>query len=372
MITGQLIGPLSGETLAIFVLGFAAPLFLVVTWLGYVLTRQRQREYEVLQSLEQLQGGLSDPERADLRRRFRQGQGVPQYLLPLLVAVALTALGGLSTATAVVGSPVATGGAAPAGGATPGPGVAVQRTTLTAMFFAFLGASLFITQTISRRYSALDLKPRVYFSVSMRTFAAMALAFVAARVLPGQDAAPAYLAGFLAGVFPDAGLIWLRRRGQQLLGFTAPGAPDRLPLSMLQGCTYAYQARLIEEGIEDAQHLATADIARLVERTPFGLELLVDWVDQAVLYAHVCEDATLRAFRRIGIRGISDLIAIVDDLRGDGQQAAAVLSEATRGVVEPGQIDVLYRSAGQDPNKQVVCQFWRDDHAGQPRAAMAF
>jgi hypothetical protein len=375
----QFIGPLSPETLGIFALGLAAPLALVLLWLGYILTRWRQREYEVLLSLEQLQGGLPDSERADLLHRFRQAEGVSQYLFPLLIAVVLTTLGGLSTTVAVVENSAAAGGPAqfgaapaeaPAGVAAAGPDAGPHRTTLTGMFFAFLGASLFIAQMLFRRYAGLDLKPPVYFFASMRVFAAMALAFVVERTLPGEAARLAFVAGFLAGVFPDAALIWLRRHGHKLLGFTPRGDPDRLPLTMLQGCTYAHQARLIEAGIEDAHHLATADLARLVMRTPFDLKLLVDWVDQAVLYAHVGDDATLRALRRVGIRGISDLLALVDDL-GDREQAARALSAATRGVVEPGRIEMVCRSAGQDPNKEVVCRFWRDERAVQPRAAMA-
>ena len=48
-----------------------------------------------------------------------------------------------------------------------------------------------------------------------------------------------------------------------------------------------YESRLLEEGIEDMQNLATANIVDVMLRTRIPVDRLVDWIDQAYLYLHL-------------------------------------------------------------------------------------
>jgi len=48
-----------------------------------------------------------------------------------------------------------------------------------------------------------------------------------------------------------------------------------------------YEARLLEEGIEDMQSLATANFVDVILHTRVPVGRLVDWVDQAHLYLHL-------------------------------------------------------------------------------------
>ena len=48
-----------------------------------------------------------------------------------------------------------------------------------------------------------------------------------------------------------------------------------------------YEARLVEEGIEEVQNLATSDIGNALLRTRIPPERLINWIDQALLRMHV-------------------------------------------------------------------------------------
>ncbi|MGH9362455.1 MAG: hypothetical protein ACRD2T_11110 [Thermoanaerobaculia bacterium] len=71
-----------------------------------------------------------------------------------------------------------------------------------------------------------------------------------------------------------------------------------------------------EEGIEDIQNLATANIVDVVLRTRIPLDRLIDWIDQSHLYLHLWPDAgkddleksaDRATLRRHGIRTATDL-----------------------------------------------------------------
>jgi hypothetical protein len=61
---------------------------------------------------------------------------------------------------------------------------------------------------------------------------------------------------------------------------------DQPHLTELEGIDGWTEARLAEEGVDNVQALATAPLQRLVLRTHFTTQRLVDWVDQALLYVH--------------------------------------------------------------------------------------
>jgi hypothetical protein len=70
--------------------------------------------------------------------------------------------------------------------------------------------------------------------------------------------------------------------------------PD-YPLNQLDGLNVWYEARLVEEGIEDMQNLATANLVDVILHTRVPVGRLVDWVDQAQLYLHL--DRAERGYR---------------------------------------------------------------------------
>jgi hypothetical protein len=62
--------------------------------------------------------------------------------------------------------------------------------------------------------------------------------------------------------------------------------PD-YPLNQLDGLNIWYESRLVEEGIEDMQNLATANMVDVILHTRVPVGRLVDWIDQAILYMHL-------------------------------------------------------------------------------------
>jgi hypothetical protein len=83
------------------------------------------------------------------------------------------------------------------------------------------------------------------------------------------------------------------------------------PLADLDGLNIWFESRLLEEGIEDMQNLATANIVDVMLRTRVPVDRLVDWIDQAIFDLHVNDgsegDSDRRTLRRLGIRTATDL-----------------------------------------------------------------
>lgn len=100
----------------------------------------------------------------------------------------------------------------------------------------------------------------------------------------------------------------------------------RYPLADLDGMSVWYETRLLEEGVEDLQNLATANLVDVILHTRVPVGRLVDWVDQAILLLHLeaVDDQALdgldaearrraranssrERLRRLGIRTATDL-----------------------------------------------------------------
>lgn len=154
--------------------------------------------------------------------------------------------------------------------------------------FAFLGAYFFVLQMLVRRYFQNDLKATAYVHATMRIIIVVLLVWVLDPVLPESLGQPERSAiAFAIGVFPTVGWQALQAVVAALLHRAVPALESSDPLSNLDGMNVWYEARLVEEGIEDVQNLATADIGNALLRTRIPPERLIDWVDQALLRLHV-------------------------------------------------------------------------------------
>lgn len=154
--------------------------------------------------------------------------------------------------------------------------------------FAFAGAYVFNLQTLIRRFFQTDLRASAYTSAIVRVISSV----VIARALyetPLFDIPEDFGLGlaFLLGFFPLAGLETLRRAYERLFGNWVPTLRTTHPLSDIQGMNLWYEARLVEEGIEDMQELATANIVDVILHTRVPVSRLVDWLDQAHLLLYL-------------------------------------------------------------------------------------
>jgi hypothetical protein len=194
-----------------------------------------------------------------------------------------------------------------------------RMTVKDALAFGFAGVYVFVVQMLMRRYFQSDLKPSAYIGAVVRVVTVLIVVLVVHRVwgdgqIRGEEAAAAFIIGF----FPLMGIQFLQRVATVSLRTFVPSLRNPYPLSDLDGLNIWYEARLLEEGIEDMQNLSTANFVDVILHTRVPVGRLVDWVDQAVLYLHLdlprqrgkqkpAEETSRDKLRRLGIRSATAL-----------------------------------------------------------------
>jgi len=221
---------------------------------------------------------------------------------------------------------------------------------LSTVGYAFLGAYVFTLFHVLRGYQRRDLHPKSYNTIVVRILAAYALALVVGVFT--TDGQLAEVALFFVGFMPESALVWLREKVSATTG-PAQYIPLRepAPLTDLEGIDLYDRTRLAEEGINNVEGLAHADIVELMSSTRISAAQLVDWTDQAILYLRVGGDmlakrdggdgasggtpadtpdvhANLAHLRTYGIRTASDLVQVYQQaLRRGGDDEAAQKAE---------------------------------------------
>ena len=153
--------------------------------------------------------------------------------------------------------------------------------------FGFLGAYSFILQMLVRRFFQSDLRPSAYANALVRLIVVLILVSALYELLPRGNFRSAAVIAFLIGFFPLAGMQAMQRFVASTLRVVVPSLSPPYPLNQIDGLSVWYEARLLEEGIEDMQSLATANFVDVMLHTRVPVGRLVDWVDQAHLYLHL-------------------------------------------------------------------------------------
>ena len=172
--------------------------------------------------------------------------------------------------------------------------------TTDMLLFGFLGAYLFNIQMLARRFFQSDLKPSAYTSAVLRVVVVLILVGVLHQ-LPAFSSDPGgqeAIVAFVVGLFPLVGLQALNRLVAVVLRSAVPSLRSAYPLSDLDGLNVWYEARLLEEGIEDMQNLVSANTVEVLLHTRVPVGRLVDWYDQAQLFLHLPPRAATRRKRR--------------------------------------------------------------------------
>jgi hypothetical protein len=216
----------------------------------------------------------------------------------------------------------------------------------------FLGAYLFNLQMLTRRYFQRDLKPSAYVSAVVR-IVIVAVVVVMIHQLPLFDGESRHeaLVAFVIGMFPLVGMQLINRTVALVLKRSIPSLESAYPLNQLDGLNIWYEARLMEEGIEDMQNLVSSNVVEVLLHTRVPVGRLVDWFDQAHLYLLLSpvkhderydrgsEQLPMRvALSSIGVRTATGFLTAFppDDLDDSGNhrdplsaQTLAVLSDRT-------------------------------------------
>ena len=217
-----------------------------------------------------------------------------------------------------------------------------QTKTLLVITMAFLGAYVWSIQTIFRRILTLDLSPGTFQAISVRIIVATMIAVVIRHTYTftgGKlDYAVLVLLGFGCGVFPQMAIGYLRERVKTLWPGETQEA-EALPLSLIEGISLFDRVRLAELGIENAQNLALANPVEVFIRTPYRLELVMDWIAQAqalIFLTHVNYTKLRDTFLIRTIFQLHDTLAEEDSLSEVVRELniAAPLLKSLRGTLE--------------------------------------
>lgn len=214
-----------------------------------------------------------------------------------------------------------------------------------ALKFGFLGAYSFILQDLIRRYFRDDLKTGGYISAVVR-IVFVTLVVTAVDLLWPEPSPRENVFAFFVGFFPQVGLQALQAALAKPLGKLIPSVKANYPLSELEGLNIWYEARLAEEGIEDMQNLASANLVDLLLRSRAPIARLVGWMDQALLC--LClprpradkRPSPREQLHSLGIKSATDLEQAWERIQSDDafcasvSQAIGVEESVGRAVVE--------------------------------------
>jgi hypothetical protein len=261
--------------------------------------------------------------------------------------------------------------------------------------FGFMGAYAFAVSMLVRRFYQSDLRPSAYAAVVLRIVVVMLILAVLHQLFSIAESNGALadgselVAAFVVGFFPLVGLQAVQRVTAKLLHVVVPQMAPEYPLEQLDGLNIWYEARLVEEGVEDMQNLTTMNLVDVILHTRAPVGRLVDWLDQAFLLIHLdrtsrddlerarksADDATAGAatrlaLRRIGVRSATDLLKAFGTGR-PGQPSAhqPIARESMLACgLDPSQIEMLLRLLDAEPGLDPV---WNWKAGGASRAAAA-
>jgi hypothetical protein len=209
-----------------------------------------------------------------------------------------------------------------------------QSATVFTGSMAFLSAYIWTIGQLVNRMNNNDMSPLTYHFLSVRILTACLVAGIARHIveaIPGvrevvynADHAPVGLAllGFVIGWKPTFWIDELYRWARDRLPARAldqrqpkpENMPQNMTLAMIQGMIDGKIERLQELDIDNCQKLSRENAITIWLRTPYKLELVVDWIAQAQLCV-LFEDDKIEALRKAGVRdifGYLDAITQVD------------------------------------------------------------
>lgn len=244
-------------------------------------------------------------------------------------------------------------------------------TSLDMMAFAFMGAYIFTVQMLVRRYFQADLKSSAYAGSFVRMVVAVGTVAVLDRAGALGDGTVQAALAFLIGSFPLMGLQLLLRIGAKVAKLAVPVLDFPHPLSDIEGLSVWYEARLLEEGIEDMQNLLTANLPEVILHTRVPVGRLVDWLDQAQLFlrlpplrkedrkAPLTSNHPRCSLRRVGVRTASGFLdAFPLDDAGLLRPPAQTSVDAVKDDLSAEQLATISRIIEAEPTMETVWR-WR-------------
>jgi hypothetical protein len=202
--------------------------------------------------------------------------------------------------------------------------------SLTAFQFGFLGAYVYLIGDLVRAYFMLDLTPQVFVASTIRIITGSLLALVTSFVTGHVSEELKFglpVISFLFGYFPETALVLIQKKVAGWIGL-GETKYQAIPLSKLPGMSYAHETRLIREGYDNVENLATVRPLDLVLRTGFTHRQVRQWIAQAWLHGHLREDYE-DFVKQTGITSADELVEFLDKGNVGSATPEECLSTAT-------------------------------------------
>ncbi len=174
----------------------------------------------------------------------------------------------------------------------------------TVAIVAFAGAYIFIHYDMIGRFSTINLRPAIMYKSWLRLLIAGILGYLVSYTFTSYSLQ--LITAFAIGTIPFNRLPDLVQRMANLTVKNVPG--DQPNLHKLQGLTEDVIDRLEEEGIITTQHLALFDPISLLLKTNFQWTIILDMINQAVLYVFIGDK--IEQLRTFGIRSATEITNI--------------------------------------------------------------
>ena len=284
------------------------------------------------------------------------------YVFPVVFNMALVTLGGVAALTK----------AGAFSGAQP-PVFALLARTPGPVLAGLAGAYVWSQYDLIRRYTLVDMSAASLHLLWLRLGVGAAVGYLA--VLPFQESIQPLIA-FGLGAFPlETVREFLRDVVTKNLNLQDRHTKGEEPeLHKLQGLTAEVVIRLRDEGITSTQHLALANPVRLLFKTNLEWTVILDAIDQAMLYQYVGDK--LASLRGLGIRSAIDLAEVLDYLDSDIEeekhrgrllvgQAAEILGTPVAGV------ENLVATVAEDPQLALIWELWSEAIVQAPSSGAA-
>jgi hypothetical protein len=187
----------------------------------------------------------------------------------------------------------------------------------------FWGAYLWALHEIVLRYRDHDFTPTSAHFIWVRFLASSLVAGFFSISMPSRvPAGVVLLTAFCIGsLFPNELLGWTQNKARQALRIEREVRQAEPPtLHLLQGATPAVISRLSEVGIESIHHLAYADPFSLLFQTNFRWTMILDFIDQALLFNYLRNDVS--KLYSSGIRGAIELSVLTEGYEDGGEAAS--------------------------------------------------
>jgi hypothetical protein len=233
-----------------------------------------------------------------------------------------------------------------------------QRQTFLCGMVAFLGSYIYLISRLWERINNSDIYPNSYYYYTIRIITAFFVAIVFRHSMAAfgvKDSGVIVLISFIIGFTPDFFVVALARKAYDLIKVYGskkdpdePSQPRSMPLLMLDDMSRDKIDRLSELGIDSAHTLARANPLGTWPRLPYDLELIIEWVAQAQLYA-IVRDGGMKIVRAKCVANIFDLQSRLsnEDARVEICTALGISSAAGLAILE---------QLSQDPSYVELCE----------------